>query len=84
DKNRLQLLDTSVTINAGLSGVAFKYKVNDNNIFNVDSTVIITAAGNGAYPSANESIQIIDDELATLSISFSKDSIKVGDTLQLT
>jgi hypothetical protein len=84
DTSRLQILDTSITIPTGLSGTNFRYKVKNNNILDTKDEVVITASGNINYLQTNDTIHIIDDELATLTMSVSKDSISNGDSLQLT
>ena len=79
---RLQVPD-SVTINSGNSGVVFYGKPIDNEQINMDSVIIVTAAGN-EYTSVSGTLIIVDNEVPGLSITPSNTALNEGDTLYLT
>lgn len=82
DSERLTVPST-VVIPKGQSGVVFYINVIDNTVLNEDSTVTITAEGNGYEPVTGK-ILIEDDEIPALSVQLSKSELSEGETFVLT
>ncbi len=82
DSERLTVPST-VVIPKGQSGVVFYMNVIDNTVLNEDSTVTITAEGNG-YEPVTETVTIEDDEIPALSVHLSKSELNEGETFVLT
>ena len=73
----------SITIPAGQSGTIIYLQLTDNNVLDKNSTIKITAQGNG-YAAVSSKLQIIDNEYPDLSIQASKSAITEGESFTLT
>ncbi len=81
DASRLHVPD-SVIIPAGSSGVIFYIKTIDNQAINADTSVAISISGDG-YTTLNYNFPIVDDEMASLTLSSTKTTLVEGDTATL-
>lgn len=76
-------LPANVTIEKNQSGVVFYANLIDNTTLDADSIVAMTITSN-SYPEITDTIVIEDNELATLELSLSTDSVVEGSQIPLT
>lgn len=75
-------LPANVTIEKNLSGVVFYANLIDNTTLDADSIATMTITSN-FYPEITDTIVIEDNELATLELSLSTDSVVEGSQIPL-
>lgn len=82
NQSRIEM-PTSVTIGRNQSTVTFYANVIDNDVYNEDSIVNITASGTG-YNSVSGRIIIEDNEYPDMTLTSSKEAVNEGETFTLT
>ncbi len=76
-------MPATVTIGRNQSSVTFYANVTDNDVYDEDSVVHITASKTG-YESASGQLIIEDNEYPDLTLTTSKEAVNEGETLKLT
>lgn len=76
-------LPATLTVPAGQSAAVFYLTLTDNDAVDADSTVSVTASGDG-YPDATGTFVIADDELPALDVTASAGEVTEGERFTLT
>ena len=79
---RLQV-QSKVTIPANQSGVVFYIDVQDNDVLDADSVVVLSVSGD-SYEAATARVVIEDNEYPALTVKSSKSVVNEGESFQLT